>query len=142
MQDADTFPCVQAWRRPIARIADGRCLAGVAHAAIDLSDGLAHDAWQLAQASGVRLVLDLASVLAAGGEALVAGAAVSGGDPAEYALYGGEDYALLAAGPRALPGFLQIGTVEAHPKGARARVLVKTARGTVDIEPRGFDHFT
>jgi thiamine-monophosphate kinase len=140
MQDADTFPCVQAWRRPIARIAAGRCLAGVAHAAIDLSDGLAHDAAQLAEASGVRLVLDLASVLAAGGEALVAGAAVAGGDPAEYALYGGEDYALLAASARELPGFVQIGTVEAHSGGAR--VLVATARGTVAIEPRGFDHFT
>ena len=52
--------CVRAWRRPVARLAEGRVLAGVAHAAIDLSDGLAHDAWQLAEASGGRLVLDLA----------------------------------------------------------------------------------
>jgi len=139
MQDADTSECLLAWRRPVARIAEGRALAGVAHAAIDVSDGLAHDAWQLAEASGVRLVLDLASVLAAGGEALVAGAAVAGGDPAEHALYGGEDYALLAASPCELPGFVQIGVVEAHEKGAR--VLMKTARGTVDVEPRGFDHF-
>jgi thiamine-monophosphate kinase len=139
MQDADTAACVEAWRRPVARIADGRALAGVAHAAIDVSDGLAHDAWQLAEASGVRIVLDHASVLAAGGEALVAGAAVAGGDPADYALYGGEDYALLAASDRELPGFLQIGRVEAHASGPR--VLMTTAHGTAPIEPRGFDHF-
>jgi len=140
MQSAGVSACLQAWRRPVARIAEGRSLAGVAHAAIDLSDGLAHDAWQLAEASGVRLVLDLASVLAAGGEALASGAAALGSDPAEHALYGGEDYALLAASPRELPGFVQIGTVEAHDTGAR--VLMKTPQGTVAVEPRGFDHFT
>jgi thiamine-monophosphate kinase len=139
MQDADTFACVQAWRRPVARIAEGRALAGVAHAAIDLSDGLAHDAWQLAEASGVRLVLDHAALLAAGGEALVAGAAVCGGDPTEHALYGGEDYALLAASSRELPGFLQIGVVEAYESGAR--VLMRTSHGVTAVEPRGFDHF-
>lgn len=144
MQDARigeaASACVRAWRRPVARFAEGRVLAGVAHAAIDLSDGLAHDAWQLAEASGVRLVLDLASVLAAGGDALAAGAAALGDDPAEHALYGGEDYALLAASPRALPGFLPIGVVEAHDGGARVRL--RTAQGIVDALPRGFDHFT
>ncbi len=133
--------CLQAWRRPVARIAEGRALAGAAHAAIDVSDGLAHDAWQLAEASGVRLVLDLASVLAAGGAALTAGAAALGDDPAEHALHGGEDYALLVASPRALPGFARIGAVEVHDDGARVRT--RTTQGTVvDVEPRGFDHFT
>ena len=63
----------------------------------------------------------------------------AGREPAEYALYGGEDYALLAASPRELPGFVRIGTVEAHDAGAR--LLLKTAGGTAAIEPRGFDHF-
>lgn len=139
MQDADTAPCLEAWRRPVARIAEGLALAGVAHAAIDLSDGLAHDAWQLAEASGVRLVLDHASILEAGGEALVAGAAVAGGDPADHALYGGEDYALLAASAAPLPGFVQIGVVEAYDDGPR--VVMQTTRGIVTVEPRGFDHF-
>ena len=123
------------------RIDDGGALAGVAHAAIDVSDGLAHDAWQLAEASGVRLVLDLASVLAAGGDALAAGAAALGDDPTEHALHGGEDYALLVASPRALPGFAWIGAVEVHDDGARVRM--RTTQGTVvAVEPRGFDHFT
>lgn len=138
-QDDDTEACLRAWRTPIARIVEGRALAGVAHAAIDISDGLAHDAWQLADASDVRLVLDMSAVLEAGGEALVSGAAVAGCDPLELALTGGEDYALLAASREPLPGFLQIGTVEAHDGGGR--VYIRTARGVVPLEPRGFDHF-
>jgi thiamine-monophosphate kinase len=139
MPDADAAACVNAWRRPLARIAEGRALAGAAHAAIDVSDGLAHDAWQLAEASDVRLVLDHAAVLAAGGEALVAGAAASGGDPTAHALYGGEDYALLAASAVALPGFVPVGVVEAY--GSGPRVLMRTARGLEPVERRGFDHF-
>jgi thiamine-monophosphate kinase len=140
MQDDDTAACLRAWRRPCARIVEGRALAGAAHAAIDISDGLAHDANQLAEASGVRIVLDIAAVLEAGGEALIAGAAVTGSDPIQLALYGGEDYALLASSAVDLPGFVQIGTVEAHDGGPR--LVMKTARGIVHLEPRGFDHFT
>jgi thiamine-monophosphate kinase len=139
MQDADTEACLSAWRRPMARFADGRALVGVAHAAIDISDGLALDAWQLAEASDVRLVLDQAAVLEAGGESLAAVAHITGCDPLELALTGGEDYALLAASPRSLPGFVQIGSVET--RDGAGRLFMKTARGTVPLEPRGFDHF-
>lgn len=139
MQDDDTAACLSAWRRPIARIDDGRAMSGIAHAAIDVSDGLAHDAWQLAEASGVRIVLDVAAILEAGGEALFSGAAVVGRHPADFALHGGEDYALIAASARELPGFVQIGTIEPFVEGAR--VHVKAARGTKPLEPRGFDHF-
>jgi thiamine-monophosphate kinase len=114
-------------------------MSGIAHAAIDISDGLAHDAWQLAEASGVRIVLDVAAILEAGGEALMSGAAVVGRDPIEFALHGGEDYAIIAASGRELEGFVQIGTVEPFTGGARLHA--RTARGTLPLEPRGFDHF-
>lgn len=137
--DAHAASCVRAWRRPVARIGHGRALAGVAHAAIDISDGLAHDAAQLAEASGVGFVLDLAAVLAAGGDALAGGSGLLGRAPADFALYGGEDYAVLAASPIDLPGFARIGTVEAWTGGAR--VYMKTAGATIPVDPRGFDHF-
>lgn len=132
--------CLEAWRRPIARIADGSALARAAHAAIDVSDGLAHDAWQLAEASDVRIVLDADAILSAAGEPLVHTAAALGRAALDLALYGGEDYALLAAADSPLPGFVRIGTVEAAAPGSR---LLMTAAGrTSAIDPRGFDHFS
>ena len=144
MQDAhetaSAAVCLRAWRRPAARIEQGRALTGVAHAAIDLSDGLAHDAWQLAEASAVRLVLDARAVLAAAGEALAAVATTLGRDALDLALHGGEDYALLAASPTPLPGFVRIGTVLEDAAGAR--LLLETPQGREPLEPRGFDHFS
>jgi thiamine-monophosphate kinase len=114
--------CIDAWRRP-------RALVGLslddASAAIDVSDGLALDASHIAEASGVQLVLDEASLRAI--------------DPAitlEAMLHGGEDYALVATSSRNLPGFVRIGAVE-EGHG----VALRTAAGVIPIPPRGFDHF-
>jgi thiamine-monophosphate kinase len=139
VQDAHAAACLTAWRRPVARIADGRALAGLAHAAIDVSDGLAHDAEQLAEASGVRIVLDADALRLHLGDDLVAVAARLGRDALDLALNGGEDYALVAASASLLPGFVRIGSVEAHEGGAR--LLLLTERGPEPLTPRGFDHF-
>ncbi len=139
MQNTCIAACVDAWRRPVALIAEGRGLSAVAHAAIDISDGLAHDAWQLAEASGVRLVLDAQAILAHVGGDLAEAATLLGREPLDLALHGGEDYALLATSASPLPGFVRIGTIEPHAGGAR--LLLTTKRGTEPLEPRGFDHF-
>jgi len=49
---------IDAWRRPRALIREGRSLAAHATAAIDVSDGLGGDVRHLAEASGVRVVLE------------------------------------------------------------------------------------
>jgi thiamine-monophosphate kinase len=123
-----------AWRRPVARIADGLHLAGAAHAAVDISDGLARDAGHIAQASGARLILDAAALEA--DDVLVVAAAAAGASPLDLALHGGEDYALLAAGPGPLEGFRRVGDVIGG-----AGVALRTPRGIEAIDPRGFDHF-
>jgi thiamine-monophosphate kinase len=84
--------------RPPLRTAQGRELARVAHAMLDISDGLGPDAAHIAQRSGCRLVIDLNSV------PLALGATFED-------LSFGEDYELLAATPDPL-GFTVIGRCE------------------------------
>ncbi len=135
----ETAPAVAAWRRPMARIAEGLRAGGLAHAAIDVSDGLARDAGHLARAGGVRLVLDAAHLA---GDDLRAAAAALGRDPMALALHGGEDYALVVALPPGvvLPGFARVGVVEPRDHGP-AVALRREDGAVVPIDERGFDHF-
>lgn len=59
---AEPQSLIGAYRRPQARIADGRVLAQVAHAMMDVSDGLLIDAARMASASGLAVRIDLAKV--------------------------------------------------------------------------------
>jgi thiamine-monophosphate kinase len=92
--------CVQAWRRPRALLRQGRELASLASSAIDVSDGLASDARQLARASGVRIVVERERLRAALAPALLEASRALRRSALHFALRGGEDYALLATGPR------------------------------------------
>jgi thiamine-monophosphate kinase len=77
--------------RVTPRLAEGRALAAVATAMLDLSDGIATDVRRLAAASGTGAVVELHRLPRA------AGATV------EQAAAGGEDYELLAAVPEGVP---------------------------------------
>ena len=137
----------KAPRRPIERLlrptpllALGQELArlrrGRPSAVMDVSDGLARSAGQLAAASGLRAVLDEGALpleeLARFG---------SGHDPLELALVGGEDYELLVAAPASFaatrPGrsFKRIGSFE---KGRGAFLLGE--KGSRDLSGLGFSH--
>jgi thiamine-monophosphate kinase len=106
--------------RPPIRVAEGRRLAAVATAMLDVSDGLGVDAAHIARRSGCRVAIELERVPLANGATL------------EDVAFG-EDYELLAATPDAV-GFTVIGRCE---EGEDVRV---TLHGE-PYELPGWEHF-
>lgn len=140
--------CVGRYERPSARVRLGRRVAASRSvtAAMDLSDGLADGARQIAQASGCGVVVDAANI-PLDSAARVALAAV-GRDAVSAALSGGEDYELLFAVPpkrrRAFhaaivrgggPAATCVGRLTADP--AQAELLGSDGASPL---PFGFDH--
>lgn len=85
-----------AYRRPQPRLDDGRALAPLVHATMDVSDGLLIDAARMAEASGLAVAIDLAVLPLS-----PAYRAFAGGDRAARlaAATAGDDYQLLFAAP-------------------------------------------
>ncbi len=138
--------CVRAWQQPHALIELGLAVAPAAHCGIDVSDGLASEAWHLAEAGEVALVLDAVRLRSIASEALKTVALEQRRDVLELQLYGGEDYALLATG-----------AARKRPQSAKVVGLVEAGQGAqvVDhaVDPalhgakryavrRGYDHLS
>lgn len=83
--------------RPVARVAAGRAARGLAHAAIDVSDGLLADLRHVLDASGVGARLN-ANALTPDTD-LQAAATRTGSAAAQWMWAGGDDYELLVAVP-------------------------------------------
>ena len=86
---------IERFLRPSARLELGQALNSLAHAAIDISDGLLADLGHVMQASGCRAELDVAALPLS--DALIE--TVGRARAIEYALTGGDDYELAFAFP-------------------------------------------
>ena len=133
--DHDEF-LVQRFLRPTARVATGRALRGIAHAAIDLSDGLVADLSKLLAASGVGANIDLEDI------PLSAALRKRFGkdEQRRFALTGGDDYELCftadADSVSDIDNVTAIGRVVAEP------VLTCRQDGAVvEVDDAGYRHF-
>ena len=136
LRGEEPSPALRArFERPVPRIVEARWLAAHgAHAAIDVSDGLAGDVAHIAAASGVSIELQL--------DTLPAIAGVSAID----AFASGEEYELVVAAPH-----LDTDAFE-RDFGVPLTAIGRVERGTPDVVawlagqrvalPGGFDHFS
>ena len=120
---------------PAPRLEAGEALAVAAHAGMDLSDGLALDLHRLTAASGVGAQVEAARLPLAG----------KGARGLEAALFGGEDYELLIAGPpqtvlaaarRAEIPLTRVGCVTGADEGVR---LERAGGAVAPLPRRGWD---
>lgn len=148
---------VQAHRRPAPSVRAGRLLLarGTCHSLNDVSDGLASEAWELAEASGLAITLLEQSLPRSGSMAAYANRI--GADALEWMLYGGEDYVLLgtmdssdavsaqaAFHAEGLPFYI-IGKTEAGVPGVQLLRSVDNEAGgslrSIALAKRGYNHF-
>lgn len=139
---------IRAHRRPEPRVRAGRAVVGIATALNDVSDGLASEAWEIAEASGAAIELDAAAVPVA--EPLAAYAAAVGRESLEFILFGGEDYELVGTAPPERANELLSVLREAGASASIVGVVRAGAPGvtlrrpdgtTVPVEKRGYNHF-
>jgi thiamine-monophosphate kinase len=138
----------QRYVLPQPRVALGRMLAeqGLAHAGMDVSDGLAADLGHLCDASGCGAQVEVASVPLSDALAeLMADAP----DLISSALTGGDDYELLLAVPQdRVPGVLkaakrtstQVSDIGAFTAGAAVEFIDRDGK-PLALEKPGFTHF-
>ena len=145
LDDADLAAAGTRMHAPTPRVALGINLRGIAHAAIDISDGLAGDLGHILERSSLGATLEV--------DALPAGPVLSRQSLAlrrSHTLSGGDDYelcftappdrrvAVLAAARQAGCAATRIGTMEAAP-GLR---LIDAAGAPLVLPLHGFDHFS
>ena len=135
---------VERFSYPEPRVALGRALDGVAHAAIDISDGLLADLTHICRASrcGARLDVDAVPL----SDALRRASAPD--DALQYALSGGDDYELCftvapedrdrlhAAAAAAATPVTEIGELTGGTE-----ITALKAGQSVSLEPSGYRHF-
>tara|TARA_R110000824_G_scaffold336_10_gene2351 strand:+ start:36042 stop:37034 length:993 start_codon:yes stop_codon:yes gene_type:complete len=138
-----------AYYQPVPRMSLGQVSAGLASAAIDISDGLLADLGHIAELSGVGIEVDAASVPVAQAVKNFMSAMGDKNKGLNLALSAGDDYELLLTVPASKQALLQqraeqihvplslIGTVVT---GNRVKCLDRDGR-EIEVTTKGYQHF-
>ncbi len=142
--EEDIAHCRSRLDRPMPRVALGRALAGVAHAAIDVSDGLVADLAHICEESGLGAVVQWSRVPQS--------SALSTCSPEErrrFVLSGGDDYELVFTASvaarreiaaRAAAADTPVTRIGSMVAGERVTVL-DSSGSEMTLEQAGYDHF-
>lgn len=146
LADADEIEsCLTRLHAPEPRVALGRALLGVAHAAIDISDGLLADLGHILECSDVGAEIEFVrlpahpAVVRRLSHALMQRCLLAGGDDYELCFTAAPERAhvVLAAGAAAGVHVTRIGHITAEP-GLR---MLSADGSVMRLEDTGFDHF-
>jgi thiamine-monophosphate kinase len=141
----DAAACLARLHDPVPRVALGEALLGVAHAAIDVSDGLLADLGHILEASGTGAEVGFAALPAASAlrcrlhEEMARDCLLAGGDDYELCFTAppAKREQVLAISQRLEVPLTPVGRITAEP-GLR---LLDVAGGPMAIGATGFDHF-
>jgi len=132
LSETDRDSLIARYRTPEPPVAFAAELRAIAHASVDVSDGLIADLGHIASASGVRIVVE--------GERVPLSPALKalwGDKTLLRAVAAGDDYQIAFTAPPGLKGpFIPIGTVEAGQG-----VSLTLGGNDVVISSRGYRHF-
>ncbi len=143
---ADASRALAALHRPTPRVEAGEALRGIAHAMLDVSDGLVGDLAHLCECSKLGAMLDadalpLAPLMTAGVDELLA---------RQILLAGGDDYELLFSAPVDARGTLAalarkldlpLTRIGSLIEGTGQILLADGAAPPRPLDVRGYDHF-
>lgn len=143
--DADNAYLIERYEIPSPRIAAGMALRGIAHAAIDISDGLVADLRHICHCSQVGATIQLADIPLSE----PAKAYVKQKDGIEALLTGGDDYELLFTAPQHYREIIEKLAKNIHiPITRIGQITYETRQVFLDeqgkevtFEKAGFSHF-
>jgi thiamine-monophosphate kinase len=144
VSDAASDHFMSHYYRPLPRLHEGQLLAGIASAAIDVSDGLLADLGHICTSSGVGAIIDWERVPVS--EALSKAAAPE--QVQEWALSGGDDYQLCFTVPPAqasqVDALIEQGRLSACAIGEIVRgegVTCQSKGKALTLGKKGYQHF-
>jgi thiamine-monophosphate kinase len=131
-------PLISRYRLPMPRLALGQALRGIATASLDISDGLLADLGHIAEASGVRIVVEAERIPRSAALAALWG---EGMDAIVRAATSGDDYEIAFTAPSLPQGMPTPVTCVGRVEQGSGLVLLDAQGRDVPVPRAGYRHF-